>query len=336
MPFDTQPWTEPGPQPVAPGVHRVPLPMPNDGLRAVNVYVIEDGDGVVLIDSGWHDAEAKEHLRGALAALGHDFRDVRRFLATHMHADHYTLAVALRKEYGTPITLGAGERESVEVILRGDTSRQLGEPRRWGIPGEVSMRDIGIEPSHSREAYELPDEWLDRETDIALTSRTLRAVPTPGHTAGHIVFADEAASLLFSGDHVLPHITPSIGFQPSMRRNALTDYLASLRLLLELPDMMLLPAHGPVTDSAHVRVKELLNHHDERLDATRETVVDGATTAYESASRLTWTGKHRAFDTLEMFNQFLAVGETAAHLEHLVTTGVLEQTVRDGVAHYRP
>jgi hypothetical protein len=31
-------WTEPGLFTVAPGVHRIPLPLPNDGLRAVNVY----------------------------------------------------------------------------------------------------------------------------------------------------------------------------------------------------------------------------------------------------------------------------------------------------------
>ena len=46
-------WAEPGAYPVAPGVHRVPLPLPTDGLRAVNVYVIKAGDGLVLIDSGW-------------------------------------------------------------------------------------------------------------------------------------------------------------------------------------------------------------------------------------------------------------------------------------------
>src|SRR4051794_27421460 len=47
----TASWTDPGLFTVAPGVHRVPLPLPTDGLRAVNVYVLEDGDGLVLIDS---------------------------------------------------------------------------------------------------------------------------------------------------------------------------------------------------------------------------------------------------------------------------------------------
>ena len=61
---------------------------------------------------------------------------------------------------------------------------------------------------------------------IDLPGRTLRAIHTPGHTTGHVVFHDEAARLLFAGDHVLPHITPSIGFQPVITRQALSQYLA--------------------------------------------------------------------------------------------------------------
>ena len=38
-------WTAPGVFRCAPGVHRIPLPLPIDGLRAVNVYAIADGDG---------------------------------------------------------------------------------------------------------------------------------------------------------------------------------------------------------------------------------------------------------------------------------------------------
>jgi len=34
------PWVDPGAFEVAPSVFRVSLPLPNDGLRAVTVYVI--------------------------------------------------------------------------------------------------------------------------------------------------------------------------------------------------------------------------------------------------------------------------------------------------------
>ena len=60
-------WAEPGVYPVAPGVHRVPLPLPTDGLRAVNVYVITDDSGLVLIDSGWAPSAARAEVRARRA-----------------------------------------------------------------------------------------------------------------------------------------------------------------------------------------------------------------------------------------------------------------------------
>ncbi len=73
----------------------------------------------------------------------------------------------------------------------------------------------------------------------------------------------------------------------------------------------------------HARVHELLQHHEVRLAATREAVAGGAGTAFETAQRLGWTRRAKHFDTLDVFNQLLATGETAAHLEVLVARGVL-------------
>ena len=55
-------WTEPGAHEVAPGVHRLPLPLPNDGLRAVNVYVVATEDGLVCVDGGWAIPASRELL----------------------------------------------------------------------------------------------------------------------------------------------------------------------------------------------------------------------------------------------------------------------------------
>ncbi|MGZ4518493.1 MAG: MBL fold metallo-hydrolase, partial [Mycobacteriaceae bacterium] len=75
-------WTTPGVYPVAPGVHRIPLPLPNDGLRAVNVYVISDGDSLVLVDSGWAIVESLDALERGLATLGAGLADITRILVT--------------------------------------------------------------------------------------------------------------------------------------------------------------------------------------------------------------------------------------------------------------
>ena len=69
-------WTEPGVFRSAPDVYRIPLPLPQDGLRAVNVYVLpagpESADGCVLIDSGWALAEARTPLEQSLGYLAED------------------------------------------------------------------------------------------------------------------------------------------------------------------------------------------------------------------------------------------------------------------------
>ncbi|CAL9408688.1 Hydroxyacylglutathione hydrolase [Actinosynnema sp. ALI-1.44] len=328
-------WTEPGVFEVAPGVHRIPLPLPTDGLHTVNVYAIEDGDGLVLVDAGWALAEGERALESALGALGRDFADIRRFLVTHLHRDHYTLAVALRRRFGTRVALGLGEQPSMRRITSRTRDGQLGNLLRWG-GGELADRwRQAVEAVGEAELrdYEEPDEWLT-ETDLGLEKRVLRVLPTPGHTRGHVVFVDVESSLLFAGDHVLPHITPSIGFEPARPELPLGDYLDSLRLVRSYPDLRLLPAHGPVTDSSHARVDELLAHHEQRLDATLAAVRSGTGTAFETARKLGWTRRDRRFDELDLFNRVLATGETAAHLDVLVRRGLVRVEAVDGVDVY--
>ncbi len=148
------------------------------------------------------------------------------------------------------------------------------------------------------------------------------------------MFADHASDLLFAGDHVLPRITPSIGFEPVPPPSPLADFMASLELMRTRPDAALLPAHGPVGMRVHQRVDELLAHHGKRLEATIAAVRAGRTTAHEVAGALPWTRRERRLPDLDPFNAMLATLETAAHLDVLVTRGALRATERDGVAYY--
>lgn len=331
-------WTDEGSYEVAPGVHRLPLPLPNDGLRAVNVYAVADGDGLALIDSGWAMAATEAQLVRSLAAIGYGLGDITRFLVTHAHRDHYTQAAAIRRVYGTHISLGIGEKPALEWFtperLAKPTS-QLAQLRRLGAD-DIAVRLEAVPPDQTRDIrnWAPPDTWLEGRTAVQVGGRTLQAVPTPGHTQGHFVFLDVGAGLLFAGDHVLPHITPSIGFEAFPGHSPLRDYLDSLRVVLAMPDVRLLPAHGPVTDSTHRRVDELLQHHAARLDTTLAAVRAGASTGREVAAQLGWTRRNRHFDELDLFNQMLAVTETGAHLEVLVARGLLTVTQIDGVRRF--
>lgn len=333
-------WTVEGVYEVSPDLYRIPLPLPFDGLKAVNVYALRDGDGLVLIDSGWAVDEARAVLDKALCALGHGIGDVYRFLITHVHRDHYTLAVRLRREFGNRISMGIGEQPSLRLAAtpgRPPWATMLIQLLRGGGQTLHDRLRQQLDPGVSEDVsdWEDPDDWLAAPVDIELRQRTLRAVHTPGHTQGHVVFIDPDRDAMFAGDHVLPRITPSIGFEAELPHSPLRDYLQSLRLVRGMPDRQLLPAHGPVSPSVHDRVDQLLEHHAERLDEMADAVAAGATTAYETAQRLTWTRRGRQLDELDYFNQCMAVVETSAHLDLLAEQGRLLCTEVDEVRYYR-
>jgi glyoxylase-like metal-dependent hydrolase (beta-lactamase superfamily II) len=337
MPSNVADWQEPGAHEVAAGIFRIPLPLPLDGLRAVNVYAVTHGSAVTLVDAGWAIEESRTQLEDSLKRVDLGLADVDRFLVTHVHRDHYTQAVAVRREFGTRVSLGAGERGTIEELNsdQPEGQAQLDLLVRAGAAAMLpELRDNGWGGRVDRTFWEPPDDWLTGGQDLPVGGRTLRAVHTPGHTQGHLVFADLGAGLLFAGDHVLPHITPSIGFEARVGESPLADYLRSLAAMRDLPDLRLLPAHGPVTGSVHARVDELLAHHENRLAASEAAVRAGAATAYEAARALGWTRRNRSFAELDVWNQMLAVCETGAHLLVLAAQGRLAKTTVAGVEHF--
>jgi glyoxylase-like metal-dependent hydrolase (beta-lactamase superfamily II) len=333
-------WNTPGLYTVAPGVYRIPLPLPPDTLGAVNVYAVTDGVGLVLIDSGWVLDGSRKLLADALRGLGAELGDVTRYLVTHVHRDHYTQAVALRREFGTPVALGEWEKESLAVSGDSSVPPMAAQVRLLRLAGAGRLADeLAKDAEVARDDLDLwepPDEWLVPGTRSVLPHRELRVVHTPGHTSGHVVFDDALAGLMFTGDHVLPHITPSLDYQPVPAKLPLRDYLHSLHLVRGIPDRMMLPAHGPVAPSVHARVDELLAHHGDRLSQVGDAVRDGCTTAFEAAERLLWTRESRRTSDLPTFHAVLAVLETAMHLDLLVAQGNLAACDIDGVRRYRP
>ena len=332
-------WSEPGPETVAPGVHRIPLPLPTDSLRAVNVYVVESPEGLVVVDSGWAVQEDTVALSAGLQKLGYSLGDITRFLVTHMHRDHYTHGIMIRREFGIRVSLGIGERDSLTVIsdpTRPVLSFRMQQLRLFGAPdiAEELAIEVGAVIAEQIPYWEQPDDWLRDGERIDVGSRALDVVSTPGHTVGHVVFVDDADSLLFAGDHVLPEITPSISLELVDPPNPLGSFLESLALVRAMPDRRLLPAHGPVADSVHARVDELIAHHGRRLEDTEKAVAAGRSTGLEIATALRWTRRETSFDDLDVFNKALAVGETASHLALLVAQGRLQMEVLDDVRHW--
>jgi glyoxylase-like metal-dependent hydrolase (beta-lactamase superfamily II) len=331
-------WSKEGAWRVAEGIHRIPLPLPMDGLKAVNVYAIEADDGLVLIDGGWSIQVARDLLERCLRDVGYGFGDIKRFLVTHIHRDHFTLATVLGHEYGADVTLGLDEKPGLDLLngkhdLDGnpflDVLRTAGAHE---IADIWAAGDDGEQPDPAWWQY--PDTWLSGDQQVRVGARTLDAVHTPGHTPGHFVYAEQATGLLFAGDHVLPTITPSIGFTVPPVADPLGDFMASLTKVRSLPDLTVLPAHGPVAPSSHARVDELIVHHEQRLDLSLAALAGGPRTAHQVAHELPWTRHDHPYADLDEFAQGMASMETKAHLDLLVAQGRATATdSADGISY---
>jgi glyoxylase-like metal-dependent hydrolase (beta-lactamase superfamily II) len=307
-------------------VWRIALPLPMRDLKEVNAYAIGGDDGVTLIDPGWANAESESILLAGLAEAGWSADEVRRILVTHAHWDHYTQAVKWRAERDVTVYLGRGERHTIEAFdaIDGTYPNQVQWLRRAGAAGlAAEVQALELEPWEEGMPLGEPDVWLDGGEQIDCGGVTVIARATPGHTRGHMVFEEPESELLFTGDHILPRITPSIGFERAPQRLALSSYLESLHVCERWAGSTMLPAHGAVVDDVGSRVGELLAHHRQRLDEITDLVRDGARTAYEVARQMRWTRKGLHIDELGTIHGMTAVLEVLAHLELLAAQDVV-------------
>lgn len=310
-------------------VVRIPLPIPLEGLRHINSYALLGGSGVLLVDPGWASRESEQRLIQALAELGYGLRDVQLTLATHSHWDHCSQAAKWQRELDIPMAMGAAERRSLEAWPNPPTFYRsqvdlLISAGAHNLAAEVVK--IEMRPYEREVVVDTAQRWLADGDQIQCGDMSLVTLGTPGHTIGHVAFEHPQQGLLFSGDHILPHITPTLGCEQVRNYLPLRAYLDSLRLCLSRPDHRMLPAHGPVTDEVGRRINELLTHHEQRLAGIHDLVSAGAQTALAVATRMRWRGSRCEIADLTIEHQVAAVLEVVAHLELLVAQGVLRAT----------
>lgn len=318
-------------------VSAIALPLPLEGLTSVNCYVLRGDDETVLVDPGWSSPETERALLDGLDALGLSPGDISRTLTTHHHWDHYTQGLTWQLKHDVPVHLGRGDDLSIHAWrdLEGAFPRQVGLLRAAGAAALAD--EVGALPVEIHEQgmdFDLPAAWLDDGDEIDLGGLTVRALATPGHTRGHVCFEIAEQELLLTGDHVLPRITPSIAYERAPSPDSLTAYLGSLRLVADLPEHRMLPAHGLIGGSAASRAAELITHHEERLEVIRALVEQGHATAFEIADAMTWTRHARRLDELELTHRMTAVLEVAAHLTVLARTGQVIRSTTEGVENH--
>ncbi|MBB3604750.1 glyoxylase-like metal-dependent hydrolase (beta-lactamase superfamily II) [Mycolicibacterium sp. BK556] len=316
----------------------VPLPLPMPDLQVVNAYVIHCPDGVTLVDPGWAYPPAETALLKALDRLGFAVGDVRRIVATHQHWDHYSLGVQWRDRYGIELMLGHEEHHSITAFARQPDEVHPGQVEmliRAGAPQVATeIKALDWQEYERNVAFSPPDRWLTDGEVIDCGSVRMMVRTTPGHTRGHVVLHDARQGLIFTGDHLLPRITPSIAYERAPEHLPLRSYINSLRLMLDLPDARMLPAHGATERTTHARAHELIEHHETRLNRISELVAAGACTAYDVANQMLWTRRDLGLDDLPPVHRMTAILEVQSHLDVLELHGTLRSSDDAGVRSF--
>ncbi len=317
---------------ILPGIVRMEVPLPKSPLKATNSYVILDGSRPLVVDTAFNRSECRETFLALLREIGQSPDSVDYFV-THLHADHLGLAATLARN-GTTIYFN----EPDLPLARPDEEY-------WDWMGRI-YEQHGLPLRDSREAMARhPGRIYGPETDFPYTivhdgdllnrgGYSLRCVQTTGHTPGHMCLLIEGHDMLFCGDHMLGDITPNITMWTGMT-DPLGCYLESLDRVSRLCLKRALTGHRSLIDDCDGRIRELKEHHEQRLREVISALRDGEKDAAATTPLITWDLRYDRWDDVHPVQKLFATGETIAHLQHLEARGVVRSIMRDGHILYR-
>jgi glyoxylase-like metal-dependent hydrolase (beta-lactamase superfamily II) len=288
---------------------KVPVPIP---LKFVSAYLIADGDGWTLIDTGFDYPDGRAVWEEVAGSLGCDLdRGVTRILVTHFHPDHLGAARWLQERSGAPVYMLESEIPHAREVWGGD--RNMGTLVEHLVRHGMDRELAETAGAKMRARLALPEVMLPLRPgeELTLGAGTARVLHAPGHADHQYLLYDEGRRILFAADQVLLKITPNVGLWPETKPRPLARFMESLSGMRGMAVDLVLPGHGPVFHDLDGRISELLSHHEHRLEVMRRALEGGPRTSFE-VSRKVFRGD------LSLYEHCFALAETLAHLEHLV------------------
>ena len=214
---------------VSPLIRRIIAPNPSAfTFHGTGTYIVGHGR-VAVVDPG---PALGDHIDAILSAL--ETEEISHILVTHTHMDHSPAARPLQAVKGG-VVLAYGRHGSGKI-------------------------DAGHKVEEGGDLQFAPDTESRHGDVIEGTGWSIESVHTPGHTSNHLCYQLREEKALFSGDHVMGWCTSII----SPPDGDMSDYMASLRLLLDRDDNIYWPTHGPSIPDPKPFVRSFIAHRDHR------------------------------------------------------------------------
>ena len=309
--------------PIAPGVLWLRMPLPF-ALDHINLWLIEDGPGWTIVDTGYAMPEAKAAWERIFAAhLGG--RPVTRIVVTHFHPDHIGLAGWLAERWRVRLWITEKEWLYARVMSRGSDdfmALRCDFGRRAGLDMAASELFGEREKGYRRGVPSVPPAFRRIADGMVLDigGREWRVVVGEGHAPELACLYCDEAGVLIAGDQVLPRISPNVSVHPhEPGGDPLAQYLASLAKLREAvpAETLVLPSHNLPFFGLHARIDELAAHHAKRCEELL-AVLNRPQSAVDVLPVLF----RRPLDSHQTA---FALGEALAHLHYLEGRGALDR-----------
>lgn len=303
-------------------------------LNHINLWLLREGDGWVIVDTGLGNETTQKIW---LNVFSKELAPARpqRVICTHFHPDHMGCAGWLVKHYDLPFYAPLTEWAFGQMMSLCPPERYAGIISRYytrfGLSGDRLNSVMEYGNHYARNVTPLPDALLRlRDGDIlAIGGSDWQVMTVGGHTPEHACLYNAAEKILIGGDQILPFISPNISvsfFEPEA--DPLSDYLASLERLRTLPaDTLVLPSHGIPFRGLHTRIDMLKAHHAERL-----ALIERSCATPQTAAALMDVLFPQMLDRHQIM---FAIGEAAAHANHLVKRGVLVRVTGEVFSYVR-
>lgn len=315
-----------------PNLFQIRVPLPRNPLGHLNAYLIKSVERNLLIDTGLNSPEAFEVLCHALSEAGVKSQTLTDILFTHFHIDHIGL-IPRFKQFSNNSNLWIHHIEKeLSRFIEKNFSNYLDDMKRFLEASDAPTPLVNnLQKFHpaffTPEAYEeiarTAHPLIDGQ-EISVGNYHFQVLWTPGHSPGHICLYEPSFKVLISGDHILPTITPHVS-QFMADTNPLEDYLESLRKVEKLDVKLVLPAHEKSFTNLSERVKQLRNHHKQRLTEVLNHLKAESLTPYDLASKIQWNVNYKSWNDFPQFQKYLALGETMSHLTFLEKRGLVKR-----------
>ncbi len=312
------------------GLHRIAVPLPFPSPSTVNSYVLEGSDGLTVLDVGVRDDAGYDTIEAALVSSGFGWDDVVRVIGSHLHVDHIGGARRIVEEL------------DVEFVMHDSTPASIGWYNDWGTRTDTFSAYAARHGAPPEAVERLASSWQRPDWyDVAIApnrpvadgdriplaeGRHLDVVFTPGHQENHIALVDSRTAIWFSGDHILPRISPFIPHADD-DNDTLGTYLDSVARVEEGEAGLTLPGHGSMIEQGDARARQIHAHHERRLQDTLESLESGPITAWDLMGRI-------FRPNLSLGQQRLAIQETLAHIDHLRRRGRVVSQEESGVVRF--